>query len=113
VVSFTTTNTVTATGLDTCQARTVVARAGCLGGVARSLVAVLGTPTLNADGSLNLSFLTENGKWYTVQVKSALTDPAWTALPGMPISGSGGILILKDPTAAHQPLRFYRIMSTP
>jgi hypothetical protein len=115
VVSFTTTNTVTATGMDICQSRIVTAAADCLGPIA-PLVLVIGTPTINpANGFLvySLSFPTETGKSYTVQYTDSLTNPAWTDLPGMPVPGTGGIVTITDPTTPpHQPTRFYRIKTS-
>jgi hypothetical protein len=112
VVSFTTTNTVTATGMDICQSRIVTASADCLGPIA-PLMLVIGTPTINpANGFLvySLSFPTETGKSYTVQYTDSLTNPTWTDLPGMPVPGTGGIVTITDPTTPpHRPTRFYRI----
>jgi hypothetical protein len=110
VVSFTPTNTVTATGMDIYQARTVVAAANCIESVAPApLVPVIGAPTM-VNGIFSLSFPTEIGKSYTVQCKNTLTDPTWTNLPNMPVSGTGGNLSITNPTAA-QPSRFYRVSS--
>jgi hypothetical protein len=115
VVTFTPTNTVTATGMDICQSP-VSASANCQGRVVLTQGPLLtGTPNVNANGffSFKLSFPTEQGKSYTVQYKNTLTDPTWTDLPGMPVSGTGGTLIISDMTAAGHPSRFYRIMSAP
>lgn len=118
VVSFTTTNTVWAIGWSICQDyQPVTAAYNCLGPVTPpSPVLVIGAPTINpTSGFLNysLSFPTEIGESYTVQYKNALTDPTWTPLPGMPVSGTGGIYIITDATAPGQPTRFYRLMFTP
>ena len=111
VVSFTATNKVTATGLDTCQARTVSAAANCpaTGGQALRL-RVIGAPAI-ANGVFKLSFPTETGKSYTVQYKNALADPTWTDLETVP--GTGGNVPITDPTAAQQTARFYRVIFTP
>ena len=110
IVPRATANTVTARGTDTCEGRTVTAAADCSGPVAPSASLVTGTPTM-ANGVFSLSFPTENGKSYTVQYKNALTDPTWTELET--VAGTGGTLSITDAAAAHQPTRFYRIMSTP
>jgi uncharacterized repeat protein (TIGR01451 family) len=109
-VSFTPTNTVTVSGMDVCQGRTVVAAADCVGLV---VPLVISAPAINSDGFFGLSIPTKEGQSYTVQYKNTLDDPAWTGLPGMPVSGTGGILIITDPNAAVQPTRFYRIMVAP
>jgi len=109
VVSFTPTNTVTATGMDIYQARTVVAAANCIESVVPApLVLVIGAPTM-VNGIFSLAFPTENGKSYTVQYKNTLNDP-WTNLPGTPVPGTGGNLSITNPTAA-QPSRFYRVFT--
>ena len=105
-ISFTPTNTVTVSGLDLCQGRTVVATADCTGMV---IPLIISAPAINSDGFFGLSIPTREGQSYTVQYKNTLNDPAWTDLPGMPVSGTGGILIIMDPNAAVQPMRFYRV----
>jgi hypothetical protein len=66
------------------------------------------------NGIFGLSFLTEIGKSYTVQYKNTLSDPTWTDLvPPGSVPGTGGPLTIHDPSAAGQPTRFYRVMSTP
>jgi uncharacterized repeat protein (TIGR01451 family) len=104
--SFEPTNTVTASGMDLCQGRTVVAAADCTGLV---VPLIIGAPAINSDGFFGLSIPTKEGQSYIVQYKNTLTDPAWTDLPGMPVAGTGGILIITDPNAAVQPTRFYRV----
>jgi uncharacterized repeat protein (TIGR01451 family) len=114
VVSFTPTNTVTVIGWDIGQVQTVAGAANCLGPVTPApLGPVIGTANVNSDGYFSLFFPTEAGKWYFVQYKNTLTDPAWTDLPGMPVPGTGVPLMIYDPTAAHQPSRFYRIIGMP
>jgi hypothetical protein len=108
VVTFTPTNNVTATGLDTCQARTVSAAANCQGPLFQaSLARFIGAPTV-AQGVLSLSFPTEKGKAYTVQYKDRMNDPAWTDLET--VVGTGGNLPITDTAAARQPTRFYRVI---
>jgi uncharacterized repeat protein (TIGR01451 family) len=118
VVSLTTTNTVTAIGWSIptiCQpnGQQVTAAADCSGPIG-TVVLVIGTPTVNANGLFGLTFPTVKGTLYYVQYKDALTDPTWTNLPGMPVTGTGGPLTSYDPDpAALHPSRFYRIMSVP
>jgi hypothetical protein len=113
VVSFTPTNTVTATGMDICQTRTVTAAANCLGPIVPVVGTVIGASTM-VNGIFGLSFPTVEGKSYTVQYKNTLSDPTWTDLvPPGSVPGTGGLLTIHDPTAAGQPMRFYRVMSTP
>jgi len=112
-------NTVTATGIDTCQARTVTAAVNCLGPVAptiqsvstvQPLAPVIGPVTM-ANGFFNLTFPTENGKWYTVQFKNTWNDPTWTDLET--VLGTGGNLPITDTTTKQQSTRFYRFIFTP
>jgi uncharacterized repeat protein (TIGR01451 family) len=116
VVSLTTTNTVRAFGWSICQSpndQPVTAAADCSGPIG-TVVLVIGTPTVNSDGFFGLTFPTVAGTLYWVQYKDALTDPAWTNLPGMPLTGAGGPWTSYDPSpAALHPSRFYRIMSMP
>jgi uncharacterized repeat protein (TIGR01451 family) len=110
VVTFTPTNTVTANGVSICQVPvTATANCGCVTSPLRGTV--IGRLTINSDHNLSLSFPTEQGKSYTVQYKNNLSDPAWTDLPGMPVTGTGGNLNINDPTPAGLPSRFYRITS--
>ena len=111
VVSFTPTNTVTATGMDILLVSNVTASANCIGPVAPAVTPVIGTSRMDINGSFSLAFPTEKGNSYTLQYKNTFTDPTWTNLPGMPVPGTGGILTITDPTAAGQPSRFYRVTS--
>jgi len=105
------TNTVTATGTDTCQARTVTARANCSGPL-QAVQPVIGGPGVPAirfsNGSFGLSFATEAGMTYNVQFKNSLSDPTWTTLPNMPAIGTGGPLTITD-SAGGPPIRYYRV----
>jgi len=114
LVTFTPTNTVTTIGMDICLGRTVAAAANCSGPVALVLIEPLApfviAPTMT-HGSFNLSIPTQSGKSYTVQYKSKLTDQTWTNM--QTVVGTGGLLIITNPTSPQQPTRFYRIMATP
>jgi hypothetical protein len=110
VVSFTPTNTVTVIGTDICK-DTVTAAADCFGPVGPNTL-VIGTPNVNTDGYFSLTFPTVQGTLYYVQYKDTLLDPAWTNLPGMPVTGSGAPLTSYDPDpVVLHPSRFYRIMT--
>jgi hypothetical protein len=111
VVTFTTTNTVTASGTDICQARTVAAAANCLGPVALALASPQFRASAIANGLFSLSFPSQSGSSYTVQYKNALTDPDWTDLEA--VVGTGGDLSITDPAMAQRPARFYRVILTP
>jgi hypothetical protein len=111
VVTFTATNTVTATGTDICQARTVAAAANCLGPVALALAAPEFRASAMAHGIFSLSFPSHSGISYTVQYKNKLNDPAWTDLET--VIGTGGELTITDAAAAQRPTRFYRVILTP
>jgi hypothetical protein len=45
---------------------------------------------------------------YTLQYKSALTDPNWTTISPT-VLGNGSTIILQDPNPPVQPARFYRV----
>ena len=118
VVTFTPTNTVSASGLDVCQARRVSAAADCLGPVAPALGAarmempsmpVIGAPRM-VNGLFTLSFPTESGKSYTVQYKNTLNDPAWIDTDAF--LGTGEPITVTDLVIPGQPSRFYRILLT-
>jgi hypothetical protein len=114
LVSFTPTNTVTAIGMDVCQAGTVTAAANCLGPIAHTAVSslqpLISVPLL-VHGVFSLSLPTVTGESYILQFKNVLTDPAWTDLQTVP--GTGGNLSFTNPIPAGQMTRFYRIMITP
>ncbi len=114
VISYTTTNVVIATGIDICQSRTVSAAADCLGPLVPTVL-IINQPKVNSDGFYSLCFPTDGWKWYTVQYKDSLLDPAWTDLvPPGSVAGTGGPMTIIDPSpAALHPTRFYRIMSMP
>jgi len=120
IVSTVTTNivagpvydTVTASGIDLFSTRTVTARASCSSPVQLRILTPGVPPPHYANGAFGLSFATVVGGSYTVQYKNALSDPAWTDLPNMPVTGTGGVLTMTDPTAG-QPSRFYRIILLP
>jgi hypothetical protein len=65
------------------------------------------TPTI-ALGLFRLSFASQLGKQYSVQYKTALSDPVWSDL--MSIAGTGGNVAFTDPTPARQSSRFYRVI---
>jgi hypothetical protein len=113
VVSFTTTNTVTAFGWSICQpnGQQVTAAADCFGPIG-TIGLVIGT-TNGPNGGLlfTLSFPTQSGRSYIVQYKDTLLDLNWNDLiPPGSVTGNGGIMIITDPSpAALHPTRFYRI----
>jgi len=121
VVPGVATDTVTASGTasDTakgiCPARTVTATASC-SVLVQCVPPVIGGPGVPppgySNGALDLSFATEIGLSYTVQYKNSLSDPTWTDLPNMPVSGTDGVLTITDSTG-EPPMRFYRVILTP
>ena len=67
----------------------------------------LTTPVfLNGGTQFGLSVSTVSGPTYVLEYKNALSDTAWTPLPGVLGDGTVKVLIDPDPTAAH---RFYRV----
>ena len=115
IVPSVATDTITASGNDICQSRTVIATTSCPGSI-QGVQPVIGgpgvPPTRYSNGAFSLSFATQIGGSYTVQYKNSLSDPAWTDLPNMPVSGTGGALTITDSTGG-QPRRFYRVFLTP
>lgn len=109
VVSFTPTNIVTATGLDTCQVRAVSSAADCFGPVDVVPPFRLIRSTSLGNGALSLTFPTEAGKSLTVQFKNFLSDLTWTDLKT--VTGTGGDISVADPAAALHPSRFYRVIA--
>ena len=111
VAVFTSTNTVRATGTDSCQGRTLVAAADCLGSLTPGPRApAIGALSL-ARGQFSLSFASDPSRSYTVQFKNTLSDPVWTDLET--VVGTGEPLTVMDAVVPGQPTRFYRVISTP
>ncbi len=116
------TDTVTASGIDICQARKVTASASCTAGQAGGVTPpvdppapVIGgagvPPPVYSGGNFGFSFASEAGASYTVEYKTALDDPAWKPLPGLPVPGTGGVLTIAAP-ATVGPNWFYRVVVT-
>jgi uncharacterized repeat protein (TIGR01451 family) len=101
-----TTSTSTARATSLCGASI----AGSAGSTCTVIDGIGLTPTV-VNGVFRLSVATKSGKSYTIQYKNMLSDPTWTNLST--ITGTGGSMSVTDPTAAQQPRRFYRVMSTP
>jgi hypothetical protein len=115
IVAGAETDTVTASGIETCCTRTVTATATCPGPVqsVRPVIVSFGLPRLQlSDRAFELSFATQVGGSYTVQCKNSLSDPTWTDLPNMPISGTGEVLTITD-SMRDLPGRLYRVVRTP
>jgi hypothetical protein len=110
-VVFTIPNTVTATGVDICQARTVSAQASCSGasgqpgpGIGRDGA----PPSSFSNGTFRGSFVTQSGVSYTIQYKNSLSDATWTNL--QTVTGTGGYMTITDVTGT-RPMRFYRVIT--
>ena len=116
------TDTVTASGIDICQARQVAASASCTAGQASGVAPAVDPPApviggagvpppVYSGGNFGFSFTSEAGASYTVEYKTALDDPAWKPLPGLPVIGTGGVLTIAAP-ATVGPDWFYRVVVT-
>jgi hypothetical protein len=57
------------------------------------------TPSLGADGQLNISFPTESGIQYTILYKSSLATPNWTPV-GLPVIGDGNVHVVNQGVTA-------------
>ncbi len=96
------TATVRATGMDTCQARTVAAEANCSGPLAGLRISSVAT----ANGVATISWLSKPGVVYRVQGQDDSKAP-WTDLPG-DVTASGDTASKEDPTVS-KAQRFYRV----
>ncbi|MBI3417238.1 MAG: LamG domain-containing protein [Verrucomicrobia bacterium] len=98
-------DTVTARGMDTCQARTISATANCSGPIQ------LNTPMITsvtlANGMATVSWTATPGTTYCLQSKGGARD-AWINLPGN-VTASGATASKNDSMGSIQQ-RFYRIM---
>ena len=65
----------------------------------------LSNPT-HRTNSFSVQVASQSGRVYALEYKDALTDSTWSALPL--VTGSGGLLTIRDPTAAGLQ-RFYRV----
>jgi len=108
VVLFTPTHSVRASGVDSCQSRTVAAAADCFGAVATSSLVKVSSLSLTAGGGFKLSFQTEAGKTYRVQRNSTLNESTWTDLKT--VVGTGADLPVPDPSVSSEPSQFYRVI---
>ncbi len=103
------TDTVTAQGTDTCQARTVSAQANCSGPIPLALPML--TSVTYSNGLATVSWTATPGTTYCLQCKGSLQDAAWIILPGN-ITASGTNASKKD-VVDQSKQRFYRIMIVP
>jgi len=109
-------NTVTATGVDICQARTVTAKADCAGPVAlsadpvqsiKSVVPFIASMTV-ASGMVTVSWTATPGVTYCLQCTDGSQDPVWINIPGN-VTASGDTASKTSPMGT-DPKRFYRVM---
>jgi hypothetical protein len=107
--SDTTTDIVTATGIDDCQARTVTAKADCNGPLTSS-GPVLGTVS-SANGTVTLGSSATPGVTYALQYSTSLVKPIWITLPGT-VTATGTSVTFTDSVGAGTQ-RFYRVITTP
>jgi uncharacterized repeat protein (TIGR01451 family) len=100
------TNTVTARGIDTCQARIVSAMANCSGPI--RTVAPLITLVTAANGLVTVSWTASPGTTYCLQCKGNSQNSSWINLPGN-VTASG-TTASKDDAVGSDTIRLYRIM---
>jgi hypothetical protein len=100
--------TVTGTGQCTCYNSTN----GIVTGAASCPVQVVQRQVRRAAGGFGVTFASQMGVPYTVKYKNSLSDPAWTVLPNMPVTGTGENLTITDAEKG-QLMRFYQIIPTP
>lgn len=96
------------TGVDTCQARTVLARATCSGPTGPdSDVPVVQSVVLNGE-SATITWSGKAGVTYKLQSKAAVTDTSWTDVPGT-VTATGATVTKTDAVGVN-PKRFYRVV---
>jgi hypothetical protein len=100
------TDTVRATGTDTCQARTVSATANCSGSVTPLVQPAISSAAL-ADGMVKVTWTATPGVTYCLQSKTNSQD-SWSDVPGN-VTASGATASKQDAMGSSQQ-RFYRVM---
>ncbi len=98
-------DTVTASGLDICQGRTVTATADCYGPIGGSLAI---TSVTVADGMATITWAATPGATYRVQCGSKARNAVWIDVPG-DVTASGPTAS-KSEAVGSNTQRFYRVM---
>jgi hypothetical protein len=98
------TDTVTASGLDTCQGRTATAAANCFG----PLFPLTITSVTLANEVATVSWTATPGAVYTLQSKTNLQDSSWISIPGN-VTASGNTASKNDAVGSSMQ-RFYRVL---
>jgi uncharacterized repeat protein (TIGR01451 family) len=101
------TDIVTATGIDTCQARTVTAKADCHGMLPLANQPVVG-PLRAVDGIVTITWSATPGVTYAIQYTMDIAKPVWITLPGT-VTASGSSASLTDAVGSTAQ-RYYRVM---
>jgi hypothetical protein len=101
------TNTVTASGTDICQGRTVTATANCFGPVFPLNI----TSVTLTNGMATITWTATPGAVYTLQLKTNLPDSSWIGISGN-VTASGNTASKKDAVGLTTQ-RFYRVMIVP
>jgi len=102
-------DTVTAQGTDTCQGRTVSARANCAGPV--PLVQLVIASVTTSNGTATVAWTATPGTTYRLQWKDSLQGSTWNDIPGDIIAT--GTNASKTDVMDQTKQRFYRIMIVP
>ena len=98
---------VTASGTDTCQARTVTARANCSGPLSQSSSSLIAS-VISVNGVATVSWTAMPGVTYCIQYKSSIADSSWVTIPGNVTAT--GVKASKSDAAAAGKQRIYRVM---
>jgi hypothetical protein len=98
------TDTVTARGTDTCQARTISAVANCSGTTAVPAI----TSVLNGNGTVTITWTATPGTTYCLQHKASSEDSSWVNIPGNVTAASA--TASKSDNVGTNKAGFYRIM---
>jgi hypothetical protein len=99
-------DTVTASGMDTCQARTVTDKVNCFGPVRPAPPMI--TSVTGADGMVTVSWTATAGTVYCLQCKASAQETNWINIPGN-VTATGATASKSDAVGSIN-TRFYRIM---
>jgi uncharacterized repeat protein (TIGR01451 family) len=98
------TDTVTASGTDICQGRTVTATANCSGPVGPPIV----SSVILANGTATVTWIATPGVTYRLQCASNYQNSVWINVPGDVTASSN--TVSKNEAVGTTPQRFYRVM---
>lgn len=102
------TDIIEVTGMDTCQARLVIARANCSGPLAPSVEPRI-TSITQVNGLATVTWNSTPGVTYTLQCKGSFENPIWINVPGN-VTAAGSSAAKSDQVSPSAK-RFYRVIA--